>query len=145
MPNLAASLKSEIARIARKEVRAETASLKKAATAHRSEIAALRKRNQVLEAQLRRLHRSGRPQASPLESADPPKPSPIGADSLKALRRKFGLSVHDLGRLVGASTQSIYNWESGKARPQARYLNVLAFVKDRTKAEVVARLSALGA
>jgi DNA-binding transcriptional regulator YiaG len=118
--------------------------LKKAATAYRSEIAALKKRSQMLEAQLRRLQRSGPPRASPLESADAPKPSRMGATALKAMRRRFGLSAEALGLLVGVSGQSIYNWESGKSRPHPRYLAVLAFVKSRKKSEVMARLRALG-
>ena len=146
MPNLAAALKSEIARIARKEVRAETAVLKKAATAHRSAIAGLKKRHFETEAQLRRLKRLPSPQGrvrAP-ESVDLPKPVPVSSSGLKALRRRFGLSVQDLGGLIGASTQSVYNWEAGKTRPQERYLTALAFVKARQKSEVTDRLSALG-
>ncbi|HVQ02747.1 MAG TPA: hypothetical protein VMT14_04465, partial [Burkholderiaceae bacterium] len=55
MPNIASLLKSEIARVARKEVRGETVHLKRAVNAYRSEIAALKRRAQALEQQLRRL------------------------------------------------------------------------------------------
>src|SRR5574337_2204728 len=55
MPNIAVILKSEIARVARKEVRAETANLKKTASAYRSEMAALKRRVQALEQELQRL------------------------------------------------------------------------------------------
>lgn len=55
MPNIAALLKSEISRVARKEVRSETSSLKKAARTYRTEIAALKRRMRELEQQLRRL------------------------------------------------------------------------------------------
>lgn len=41
MPNIAAVLKNEISRVARKEVRFETLKLKKAAATYRSETAAL--------------------------------------------------------------------------------------------------------
>ena len=44
MPNIATILKHEISRVARREVRGETQSLKKAAGAHRAEIAALKRR-----------------------------------------------------------------------------------------------------
>lgn len=44
MANIASFLKSEISRIARKEIRAETETLKKASSQYRSDIAALKRR-----------------------------------------------------------------------------------------------------
>lgn len=61
MPNLSALLKAEISRLARKEVRATTASLQKAATAHRSDIAALKRRCQELEKALKRAAKGASP------------------------------------------------------------------------------------
>ena len=55
MPNVASVLKSEISRVARKEVRGETVPLRKAVSAYRSEIAALKRRAQTIEQALRRL------------------------------------------------------------------------------------------
>ena len=55
MPNIASILKSEIARVARKEVRGETLGLMKAVSAYRAEIASLKRRTQALEQELRRL------------------------------------------------------------------------------------------
>ena len=49
MPNIASILKSEISRVARKEVRAEVSGLKKGVSGHRSEIAALKRRLLALE------------------------------------------------------------------------------------------------
>jgi hypothetical protein len=49
MPNIATILKDEIARVARRAIRSEIDSLKKASTAHRSGIAALKRRAQLLE------------------------------------------------------------------------------------------------
>ena len=55
MSNLATTLKEEISRVARKEVRRETMALKKASAAYRSEIATLKRRALELERQLRLL------------------------------------------------------------------------------------------
>jgi hypothetical protein len=55
MPNIASVLKTEISRVARNEVRTKTASLKKAASSHCAEIAALRRRLQALALKVRRL------------------------------------------------------------------------------------------
>src|SRR3712207_9560718 len=60
MPNIAAVLKSEIARVARKEIRAQTTSLKKAVAGYRHDIATLKKRIQDLERQLKKAGRSPR-------------------------------------------------------------------------------------
>ena len=48
MPNIASVLKTEIARVARKEVRSEIGSLKKATATYRTEIAALKRRAQLI-------------------------------------------------------------------------------------------------
>ena len=52
MPNIAAVLKEEIARVARKELRGDTARFKKASAQYRSDIAALKRRITELEKQL---------------------------------------------------------------------------------------------
>ena len=49
--------------------------------------------------------------------------APIGV-SRKPLKH-VGLSAAECGLLVGASSQSIYNWEEGKARPSARHLRAV--------------------
>ena len=54
MPNFAAALREEVIRLARKELRTETAGLKKAVGRYRSEIATLKKRLSAVEQQLSR-------------------------------------------------------------------------------------------
>src|SRR4030081_3377280 len=61
MPNIASVLKEEISRVARKEIRRETAALKKASATYRSEVAAFKRRVLDLERQLRRVGRGGEP------------------------------------------------------------------------------------
>lgn len=55
MPNIAGVLKDEITRLARKEVVRQTQNLLSAVTGYRSQIAGLKRRNQALERQVRRL------------------------------------------------------------------------------------------
>ena len=72
MPNIAVVLKGELARLARKETRAEVAELRKASSQYRSHIAALRRRIEAMERQLKRLSKtSGRAKAA-AESMLPP-------------------------------------------------------------------------
>jgi DNA-binding XRE family transcriptional regulator len=145
MPNIASLLKSEIARVARKEIRGETQPLKKAVSAYRSEIAALKRRAQALERQLRHLGKRGA-KAAPAAAADGDDESQLFRFSAKGLashRKRLGLSAHDCGLLVGASGQSIYKWEDGKARPRAKNLPGIAALRTMGKKEATAQLEAL--
>jgi DNA-binding transcriptional regulator YiaG len=123
MSNVASILKEEISRIARKEIKREASALKRASRTYRSEIAALKRRVQELERQLRRAGRPG--ESSPPAEANEDAGTPgtrFSARSMAAQRRRLGLSAAECGLLIGASAQSIYNWEEGKARPRAQHL-----------------------
>lgn len=148
MPNLAALLKTEIARVARKAVRAETLALKKAAAAHRAEIAALKRRVKALEQSLRQAMRAGGARASREVAPDMAQASMARRFSAKGFashRRRLGLSAADVGRLLGTSGQTIYLWESGKARPRAGHLAGIAALRAMGKREAAARLAELDA
>ena len=147
MPNIASVLKSEISRLARKEVRSETDSLKEASARHRSDIAALRKQIKALESQIRQLSKTGsRAAASAKQSAEKEEPGErlrFSAKGLASRRRKLGLSAEAFGALIGVTGQSIYKWETGKATPRAAQLRAIAGVRALGKREVDARLAAL--
>ena len=144
MTNIASLLKTEISRLARKEVRAETASLKKSVSMYRADIAALKRRAQAMELELRRLSKA-HAQAVPVEvvQAQPSQKLRFTAKGLASQRRRLGLSASDVGLLVGASGQSIYNWEEGKARPRAKHLPAIAALRTMGKKEASARLASL--
>ena len=145
MANIATLLKSEISRVARKEVRGEVAGLKKAVSSYRSEIAALKRRALTLEAELRRLGKAtarALPAAAEAPTARAQRFSPKG---LASQRKRLGLSALECGLLVGASGQSIYNWEDGKARPRAKHLQALAALRGMGKKDAAARLAELRA
>ena len=142
MPNIAAVLKSEISRIARREVRAETESLKKAVGAYRSEIAALKRRTQELERQAKHVRRVT---AAPLPEAATAVPDGFrfSAKGLATHRKRLGLSAEDCGLLLGASGQSVYNWESGSTRPKEKHLAAIASLRNMGKRHALTRLEAL--
>jgi DNA-binding transcriptional regulator YiaG len=146
MANIASLLKSEISRVARKEVRGETVGLKKALSSYRSEIATLKRRAQALESELRRLSKAARKAAPAAAQGETSTRAPrFSAKGLASQRKRLGLSAHECGLLVGASGQSIYNWEDGKARPRAKHLQALAALRGMGKKDAAARLSELGA
>jgi DNA-binding transcriptional regulator YiaG len=142
MPNIAAVLKSEIARVARKEVRSETAALKKAVSTNRSEIAALKGRVQELERQVR-----GAGSRAPTSSVTAPRQAVpevrrFSAKGFASQRKRLGLSAAQCGLLLGASPQSIYNWEGGTTRPGAKHMSLIAMLRGMVRKTAVARLEA---
>jgi DNA-binding transcriptional regulator YiaG len=143
MPNIASVLKDEISRIARKEARSELVSLKKASAAHRTEIAALKKRALALEQELRRASKGLAKPAAQAAEEGPTKASRFSAKGLASNRKRLALSANDFGALVGASGQSIYNWEAGSARPRAAHITAIAVLKSIGKKEAALRLAAL--
>lgn len=142
MPNIASILKDEIARLARKEVKAEISALKKASSQHRSSIAALKRQVQALEGQLRRARKAAGSAKSEMEEGEASVRRRFRAGGLASHRRRLGLSAEDYGALVGASGQSVYKWERG-ARPRAKQLEALAAVRGLGKREALARLREL--
>jgi len=147
MVNITSVLKSEIARVARKEVRAEIESLKKASSQHRSTIAQLRRELADLQKQLKQASRQRAAVASSAAPADARggamdgTPRRFSAARLAAHRAKLGLSAADYGRLVGMSGATIYNWEQGKSRPNAEQLQRLAVVRSLGKRAVHEQLA----
>jgi DNA-binding transcriptional regulator YiaG len=143
MPNIASLLKSEISRVARKEARSETQGLKKAVATSRTEIAALKRRVHVLEQELRRLSKTSA-SAAPVELNETSSQTlRFSAKGLASQRQRLGLSAEDCGLLVGASGQSVYNWEAGKARPRAKHLPAIAALRTLGKKAAVAQLASL--
>lgn len=146
MANLAAILKSEVTRLARKELRAETNALKKAVAAQRSELAALKRRIAVLEKSLKALMRLSNEAVRPVEpkkaEADVGK-FRFRASGMATNRKRLGLSAEDFGLLVGASGQSVYLWERGKTKPRPQALAAIAALRGLGKREVATRLDAL--
>ena len=140
---MASLLKTEIARVARKEMRAETASLKKSVGVYRAEIAALKRRTQALELELRRLSKT-QAKAVPADvQAQSSHKLRFAAKGVASQRRRLGLSALEIGLLVGASGQSIYNWEEGEARPRAKHLPALATLRTLGKKAAAAQLASL--
>jgi DNA-binding transcriptional regulator YiaG len=141
MPNFAVQLKAEITRLSRKEARGETKQLRKASTQHRSDIAKLRRQVAGLEAALKRLSRA-RPAAAAEKEESPGEKLRFRADGFASLRKKLGISAEQMGKLLGVSAQSVYHWESGKARPRASQLPAIAAARKLGKRAVALKLAA---
>jgi DNA-binding transcriptional regulator YiaG len=138
MPNIAAVLKEEIARLARKELKSNTDSLKRAVSTYRLEIAALKRRVDQLERQAKRSAKAS--PAKPLEDAESDGQHRWRAAGFAQHRKRLGLSAADCGKLIGVSALTVYKWEGGSARPRAKYLPAIAALRRIGKREAAKRL-----
>lgn len=145
MSNIANVLKSEIARIVRKELRSEFQATKKAVSAHRSQIAQLKRQIKSLEQQLKRASKGGRKAAGSqqMEESEQAENATIrfSAKGLVSQRKRLGLSVAATAKLLDVSAQSVINWESGKTRPRDSQLAAIAALRKMGKKEAAARLA----
>lgn len=144
MPNIAAVLKEEIARIARREIREEVAQLRKASASYRSDIAELKRRNKDLEQVVRRLQKVAGNSARSSKQ-EPETSFRFTAKKFAAERSRLGLSAADFGLLLGASDQSVYKWEQDKVKPRGRNLQAIAVMHGIGKREAAVRLASLKA
>src|SRR5262250_1901336 len=136
MPNIGAILRDEISRICRRDTRRQIQPIRKASAGYRREIAALKRQLQELQrktgALARQAERSGQASAQAVV-AEPPQR--FVAKGLRSLRTRLGLSAPDLGRLVGVSDQTIYNWELKRTAPRKSQLAALAALRSIGKRE----------
>lgn len=144
--NIAAVLKSEISRLARKELRTETEALKTASAKYRAEIAALKRDVAELQRHVKALSKSStrdRPEATEV-GGDQPIRIRYSAKGLAAQRRRLGLSAENFGKLIGVSGQTIYLWEAEKTKPRNGQLQAIAAVRKLGKREADAALGGQG-
>lgn len=144
MPNLSRLLKDEIARLSRKEIRAQTAALHRAVAVYRREIAALKRRDLEMQRAIQSLSRSaGKSEPSP--TAEATDKLRFRADGFRTLRKKLDLSAEQVGLLLNVSGQSVYSWEQKRAIPRRSQLPAIAALRGMGKREVQRRLAELKA
>jgi DNA-binding transcriptional regulator YiaG len=144
MADLAAALKDEIRRLAKKEIKAETGNTKQAVAQYRRDIAALKRQLREQEKKVAFLENRERKLIDqPETSEDVLENVRFSPRSVKAQRARLGLSAADYAKLVGVSQLSIYNWEQGKTRPRKEQFAALVAIRDIGKREALKRLKLL--
>ena len=127
MSQLMTVMKDEIRRIARKEIRAATAGLKKDQTKFRKTVAALRRKIKAHSYTISQLLQVATKQVKMTtlapEAAEGSKIW-ITAKGIRARRKKLKLSQAQFGKLAGVSGHTVLKWEHGsgplKLRSQTR-------------------------
>jgi DNA-binding XRE family transcriptional regulator len=143
MPNVSATLRAEIVKLARKELSSQVRRVKKVSADNRRNIAALKRMVTELQQQTER-GRGKVAEKSTIHSENEHRVrvrfTPKG---LSSERKRLGLSADDYGKLVGVSGQSIYNWEGEVVRPRKNHVRRIATVRGIAKKEAQARLKKL--
>jgi DNA-binding transcriptional regulator YiaG len=142
---LAVTLKAEISRLARKEIRSTSTALNKAVTAHRRQIASLKRRMKELEVGLRRAGRQSAATPSVQTTDANGEKLRFRASGFAAHRKRLGLSAAEAGAFFGVGPQTIYNWEGGTARPRKAVLPAIAAFRRLGKRQASAILAQLAA
>ena len=141
MPNIAAVLKEEISRLARKEIRQQTNVLRRASVQYRKDIAEMKRRIFDLQRKIgpleKQVLKNVPAQAAQVEG----QRVRFTAKGLRSQRERLGLSAGDYGRLIGVTDQTIYNWEHETARPRKQQLGLIASLRHMGKREAQARLA----
>ena len=140
MPNLAAVLKMEIRRLARKEARASTAPLRKIVASLRKRVADQKRTIEELKRTAQRSIAAGKMAAA---TGGPEEPqirfSPVW---VRRHRKKLKMSRRIYAKLVGVSAQSIFGWESGRTRPRRTALASWRRLRSMGAREIKALLDA---
>lgn len=142
VPNMATVLKEEISRLARREIRALTETLRKASTQYRRDIAELKRQVTELQRKAAFLEKQV-PKDLPTPPADA-ESMRFNAKGLHSHRQRLGLSAAECAKLIGVSGQTIYNWENGQSRPRQEQLAHIVALRHMGKREARELLEQMG-
>jgi DNA-binding transcriptional regulator YiaG len=132
---LESTIKSEIQRLAKREIRTTFIPLRREVRAMRMKLSDLSKGI----ASLNRMAKEGRlEEAKPKLEATPDevKASRLTPDRIRRLRKKLGISMRELGVLTGANLSTILSWEKGKFKPRGEKKAALVALRKLRKREV---------
>ena len=111
------ALKSEIARLARKEIRASQGALLAELRRQKKRASQLSQSVTALTRKVNALSTAVKTQAAEATSAEQAKTSRLSPGLIKKLRLRLGISQAQLARLINVSTVAIQFWESGRTKP----------------------------
>ncbi len=129
MGKVEAIIKSEIVRLAKREMRKVTTPLKKDVWTLKNAVSQLRKTMLDLERFIA-LQRKEWEKKPPLKAApEEVETSRLSPRLIRSLRRRLGLSQRDLARLAGVTPLAVYQWENGVFKPKKEKRGVLVALR----------------
>jgi DNA-binding transcriptional regulator YiaG len=143
MGKMEQTLKSEITRLAKKQVRATCLPLAREVRRLRRTVSALRRTVAVLARLGAELQTERQAQRAKLAVApEEVKAARLTPWLIKKLRARLGITQGELATLVGVSTSAVGFWEYGKAKPEGRNREALVALRKLGKREVAGILAA---
>jgi len=147
MSNLTVAIRDEIRRLARKEIKAAGNSTRQVIAQYRREVATLKRQVKAQQKQIINLKSNSHDRMTSRKSGDEGALMGVrfSARSVRAQRRRLGLSMVSYAKLLGVSPLTIYFWESGRSRPRSAQLAALVAIRGIGKREATKRLAAVDA
>ena len=137
MAKIEGVIKSEIVRLAKREIRSSFLPLRREVLAMKLKLSGLLKGS----AEVGRWAKEQALRAESAEvkleaSAEEVKASRLTPERVRGLRKKLGLSQRGLGILTGVTTGAVASWESGKFKPKGEKLAALVALRRLRKRDV---------
>jgi DNA-binding transcriptional regulator YiaG len=132
---LESTIKTEIQRLSKREIRATFVPLRREVRAIRLRLSSLSKNfstlNRLTKEQMQNLPKKEM-EATPEEV----KASRLTPERIRGLRKKLGISMRELGVLTGSSVGTILSWEKGKFKPRGEKKAALVALRKVRKRDV---------
>ena len=144
MGKIESTIKAEIERLAKHEVRTAFRPLRKEVWGIRLKLSNLLKAFVPMNRLAKEISEGRAKEPKLAASPEEVKASRFTPERIKLLREKLGISQRELGILVGATTGAVLSWEKGKFKPQREKkaaLVALRKVKKRDVKKVLAEMA----
>jgi len=133
---LESTIKSEIQRLAKRQIRSSFLPLRREVRGLRFKLSTLSRGVTSLNRMARELRSEEK--AKPKLEATPEevKASRLTPTRIRGLRRKLGISMRELGILTGVGLSTVLSWEKGKFKPRGEKKAALVALRKLKKREV---------
>lgn len=143
MGKIESTLKEEISRLSRKEIRATTGPLAKEVTRLRKTVSELRKTVAALERDAGRWRKQEQKAMGALSAPEEEvKAARISPEWVQNLRMKLNISQAELATLMGISVSAVRTWEYGKSLPTGERKAALVAIRKLGRRDVKRMLEA---
>lgn len=136
MGKLESIIKSEIQRLAKREVRSTFRPLRKEVWELKLKLSNLIKNFTVLDRLAKEISKAKSTEPKLEASSEEVKASRLTPERIANLRKKLGISQRELGVLVGATIGAVLSWEKGKFKPRGDKKAALVALRKLRKREV---------
>ena len=136
MGKLESAIKSEIQRLAKREIRSTFIPLRREVRTIRLKLSTLSKGITSLNKMTKELRLEEKAKPKLEATSEEVKASRLTPDRIRGLRGKLGISMRELGILTGSSVGAILSWEKGKFKPRGEKKVALVALRKLRKREV---------